>query len=75
MSTTHNGQTIDFALYRYVPSIAPAVTFVIVFAVLSILHLIRLIRYRTFFFIPFVVGLICEFCSQYLHNQKHVDRN
>ncbi|KAJ9225349.1 hypothetical protein DTO169C6_2379 [Paecilomyces variotii] len=56
---------IDYALYRYTPSIPAAVVFAGIFLFLSVLHLIRLIRNRTFFFIPFVVGLLFE-CAGYI---------
>jgi hypothetical protein len=60
MSATTSDGGIHFALYRYTPSIPAAAVFVGIFLVLSIPHLIRMIRNRTYFFIPFVVGLLCE---------------
>lgn len=60
MSSTTSDGGIDFALYRYTPSIPAAAIFAGVFLVLSVSHLIRLIRNRAYFFIPFIVGLLCE---------------
>jgi hypothetical protein len=52
--------SINYELYRYIPSIPAAAIFAVVFAILAIAHLIVLIRNRTYFFIPFLVGLFCE---------------
>jgi hypothetical protein len=60
MSTNSNDGGIDFALYRYTPSIPAAVVFAAVFLIVTILHCIRLWRYRTYFFVPFIIGLLCE---------------
>ncbi|ETI26437.1 hypothetical protein G647_03214 [Cladophialophora carrionii CBS 160.54] len=46
----------DFRLYRYDPSLGPAILFIALFFAASSLHLYQLIRTRTWFFIPFVVG-------------------
>jgi hypothetical protein len=61
MSTSSSDGGIDFALYRYTPSIPAAVVFAAVFLIVTILHGIQLWRYRTFFFIPFIIGLLCEY--------------
>ncbi|KAJ5312973.1 hypothetical protein N7508_003803 [Penicillium antarcticum] len=42
--------------YTYNPSMAAAVIFVILFAVITLLHTFHLIRTRTWFFIPLVIG-------------------
>lgn len=60
MSTTTSDGGVDFALYRYTPSIPAAAIFAGIFLLLSILHLVRLVHTRTYFFIPFIVGLLCE---------------
>ncbi|KAJ5545810.1 Protein RTM1 [Penicillium frequentans] len=65
MSTTTSDGAIDFALYRYTPSIPAAAIFAGIFLLLSILHLVRLVRNRTYFFIPFIVGLLFE-CAGYI---------
>ncbi|KAJ5803437.1 Protein RTM1 [Penicillium pulvis] len=65
MSATTNDGGLDFALYRYTPSIPAAAIFAGIFLLLSILHLVRLVRNRTYFFIPFIVGLLFE-CAGYI---------
>lgn len=60
MSDAGSGGKIDYELYRYTPSIPAAAVFVVVFAFLSISHLIVLVRHRSYFFIPFLVGLFCK---------------
>ncbi|CAG7978860.1 unnamed protein product [Penicillium salamii] len=63
MSDTDGG--IDYALYRYTPSIPAAVIFAVLFILISALHLIRLIKHRSYFFIPFLVGFLLE-CAGYI---------
>ena len=46
-------------LYQYTPSIVAAAIFIVIFAVLTILHTYRLIRTRLWFCLPFTVGGIC----------------
>lgn len=60
MNTTSNDGGINFALYRYTPSIAAAIIFAVVFFTITALHGIRLWRNRTYFFIPFIIGLLCK---------------
>ncbi|CAG8003107.1 unnamed protein product [Penicillium salamii] len=62
---TDTGGGINYALYRYTPSIPAAVIFAVLFILLSALHLIRLIKHRSYFFIPFLVGLLLE-CAGYI---------
>lgn len=50
-----------FKLYRYDPSIAAAVIFIIAFTLTTLLHGYQMIRTRTWFFIPFFIGGIFEF--------------
>ncbi|KAJ5934275.1 Protein RTM1 [Penicillium verhagenii] len=65
MSATTSDGGIDFALYRYTPSLPAAVVFAVIFLLLSIFHLIRLFKNRTYLFIPFIVGLLFE-CAGYI---------
>ncbi|KAE8396156.1 RTA1 like protein-domain-containing protein [Aspergillus alliaceus] len=51
-----NYQTAIWAYYRYYPSLAAAAIFTILFAATTFFHLYQLIRRRTWFFIPFVIG-------------------
>lgn len=60
MGSANSDGGIDFALYRYTPSIAAAVIFAVIFLILTILHGIRLWQHRTYFFVPFIIGLLCE---------------
>ncbi|KAL2753061.1 hypothetical protein ACRALDRAFT_2141493 [Sodiomyces alcalophilus JCM 7366] len=50
------GPGFDFRLYRYTPSLEGAIVSVVVFAILTAVHFWRLIRARSFYFIPFLVG-------------------
>ncbi|PYH44566.1 RTA1 domain-containing protein [Aspergillus saccharolyticus JOP 1030-1] len=50
-----------FKYYYYDPSLAAAVIFIICFLITSIWHTYQLIRTRTWFFIPFLVGGYFEF--------------
>ncbi|KAJ5880674.1 Protein RTM1 [Penicillium subrubescens] len=65
MSTNTSDGGIDFALYRYTPSIPAAVVFAAIFLIVTILHGIQLWRYRTYFFVPFIIGLLFE-CAGYI---------
>ena len=42
--------------YEYEPALAAAVTFVVLFLIIGILHTYQLLRTRTWVFIPFVIG-------------------
>jgi hypothetical protein len=49
-----------FKLYRYNPSMAAAVIFIIVFSLTTLLHGYQMFRTRTWFFTPFFIGGIFE---------------
>ncbi|GFF97760.1 protein RTM1 [Aspergillus udagawae] len=49
-------KTAVWAYYRYYPSEAAAILFTILFLITTFIHLYQLIRCRTWFFIPFVIG-------------------
>ncbi|KAI4717977.1 RTA1-domain-containing protein [Aureobasidium sp. EXF-10727] len=51
---------IDFKLYRYDPSLGAAVVFVIAFAAMTALHFYQMVRTKTYFFVPFVIGGLFE---------------
>jgi hypothetical protein len=53
-------ETVDFKLYRYNPSMAAAVIFIILFFLITTLHFYQMMRTRTWIFIPFVLGGICK---------------
>ncbi|KAF4445454.1 hypothetical protein F53441_10796 [Fusarium austroafricanum] len=56
MADAPGAEAFDFKLYRYNPSLAAAIVSVAIFAILSVLHVWRLIRVRAYYFTPFVVG-------------------
>lgn len=49
-----------FKLYRYDPSMVAAVIFIILFLIISALHTYQLVRTKTWFFIPFLIGGYCK---------------
>ncbi|CAH0054382.1 unnamed protein product [Clonostachys solani] len=51
---------ISFELFRYDPSLAAAVIFIILFLLITIVHAYQMFRTRTWFFIPFVIGGCCQ---------------
>ncbi|KAH7090302.1 RTA1 like protein-domain-containing protein [Paraphoma chrysanthemicola] len=56
-----DGENVDFKLFRYDPSMAAAVIFILLFLFISVLHLYQMVRTRTWIFIPFVLGGIFQF--------------
>lgn len=50
----------DFKLYHYNPSVAAAVVFVLLFLATSIYHVWQMVKTRTWFFLAFIIGGICE---------------
>ncbi|KAI9151341.1 RTA1 like protein [Paramyrothecium foliicola] len=46
----------SFMLYRYEPSMAAAIIFIILFLIVTLLHTYQLVMTKTWFFIPFVIG-------------------
>ncbi|KAK1150027.1 hypothetical protein N8T08_003585 [Aspergillus melleus] len=56
-NTSHGG----WKAYEYYPSMAAAVIFILLFIVVNLLHTYHLIRTRTWFFIPLVLGGWFEF--------------
>jgi hypothetical protein len=57
--------TINFEYFRYNPSLAAAVIFTILFLLTSVLHIYQLVRTRTWYFTPLVVGCLME-CLGYI---------
>ncbi|KAI1071649.1 hypothetical protein LB507_005309 [Fusarium sp. FIESC RH6] len=53
-----NGTQIVF--FEYLPNKPAAISFVALFGMTTLAHLILLIMYRAWFFIPFILGGICE---------------
>lgn len=48
-----------YKLYRYVPSIPAAAITAAVFGLLAVGYFYRIVRHRTYFFVPFIIGLLC----------------
>lgn len=47
-------------LYLYDPSLAAACIFIILFACTAVAHLVVLLKRRTWYFVPFLIGIFCE---------------
>jgi hypothetical protein len=58
--TMADSTTTKYILYHYNPSFVAAVIFIALFALSSLLHLFQLIRKRTWYFIPFLIGGFCK---------------
>ena len=50
-----------FELYKYTPSLAAAVLFIVLFALTTSLHSYQMFRTRTWFYIPFLLGGLCTY--------------
>lgn len=49
-----------FVFFHYYPSKAAAIVMVVLFALSTAMHIFQLFRKRTWYFIPFVIGGLCE---------------
>ncbi|KAF4341500.1 Rtm1p [Fusarium beomiforme] len=67
MADSSSSETFDFKLYRYDPSLPAAVVSVVVFSILSVLHVWRLFRVRAYYFTPFVIGGFCRLALSPCH--------
>lgn len=54
----------NFKLYRYDPSLPAAIIAVVVFAILTSVHLWKVIKLHTRYFIPFTIGGVCKCCME-----------
>jgi hypothetical protein len=52
-------ELLDFALYRYDVSLPAAITALVVFLVLTIVHVWRIYRHHSFYFTAFTLGGVC----------------
>lgn len=59
-------ETVEFKLYRYDPSMAAAVLFIILFLLITAIHSYQMFRTRVWIFIPFVIGGYCTSASNSL---------
>lgn len=50
--------------YDYIPSIPAAVVFIVLFGIVTVLHCWQMFHGRTWFFIAFIFGGICEYQAQ-----------
>ena len=50
-----------FVLYRYHPSMAAAVTFMLLFMATTLIHTYQMVKKKAWYFMPFIIGGICEF--------------
>ncbi|SPJ81554.1 related to 7-aminocholesterol resistance protein [Fusarium torulosum] len=66
-----NGTQIVF--FEYLPSKPAAISFVVLFGIVTLAHLVFLFIYRAWFFIPFVLGGICEIFGYFGRAQAHDD--
>ncbi|KAK3290354.1 RTA1 like protein-domain-containing protein [Chaetomium fimeti] len=55
-STASGAELLDFALYRYELSLPAAIATAVVFLILTLLHIWRIYRHRSFYFTAFTVG-------------------
>jgi hypothetical protein len=46
--------------YRYYPSNVAAIIFVVAFSATTLLHVFQVLKKRTWYFIPLVVGGVCK---------------
>ncbi|KAH8814869.1 RTA1 like protein-domain-containing protein [Xylogone sp. PMI_703] len=56
MAHSDNGTVPKFVFYHYDPSMAGAVIFIILFVITTFFHCYQLLRTRTWYFIPLVIG-------------------
>jgi len=50
----------SYILYRYDPSLVAAVIFIVLFSATTVLHLYQLVKFRTWYLIPLLVGGLCK---------------
>ncbi|KAK7755728.1 hypothetical protein SLS62_002341 [Diatrype stigma] len=62
MADQTTGGDVDFGFdyYRYNPSKGAAIVFALLFGASTALHAFQLVKNRTWYFIPFMIGGICE---------------
>lgn len=58
-ATSNDGDS-DWKAYYYEPSLPAAIIFIVLFALSTSLHMFQMIRSRTWFMVPFVIGCICK---------------
>lgn len=73
-SSGENDAWDGFELWHYTPSIAAAIIFIILFVILTAYHSFLLIRRRTWFCVPFVVGGVFEIIGYIGRAIAHSDK-
>lgn len=59
MLDPRDSESYEFAFYRYDPSMGGAILFILLFIGTTGYHVFQMVKSRTWFFIPFVIGGIC----------------
>ena len=59
-----------YILYHYYPSFAAAVIFIVLFSLTTFGHIFQLLKKRTWYFIPFVIGGLCKLYSTFSQLQN-----
>jgi hypothetical protein len=54
---------VQFELYRYTPNLAAAVIFFIAFLATTVYHLYQMVKAKSWYFTPLVIGGVCEYPS------------
>jgi uncharacterized membrane protein len=49
-----------YVLYRYIPSQVAAIVFVVAFGLTTLAHIFQLVKKRTWYFLPLVIGGLCK---------------
>ncbi|OQD66765.1 hypothetical protein PENPOL_c004G02541 [Penicillium polonicum] len=65
-----------YTLYNYGPSGVAAIIFVVLFGLTTFVHIFQMIRSRSWFFIPFIIGRIFEavgYVGRYLNSRESPD--
>ncbi|KAK9320289.1 RTA1 like protein-domain-containing protein [Lipomyces orientalis] len=58
--TGNSAQEITFEFYRYNPNLAAAIIFAALFGLVTVIHIYRVIRTKTWYFVPFLIGGVFE---------------
>ncbi|KAF4993428.1 hypothetical protein FGRMN_6516 [Fusarium graminum] len=66
-----NGTQIVF--FEYLPNKPAAISFVVLFSAATLAHLVLIFIFRAWFFIPFILGGICEIFGYFGRAQAHDD--
>jgi hypothetical protein len=60
-----------YLLYHYNPSKVAAIIFIALFSITTLLHVFQLVKKRTWYFIPFVVGGTCKSIHDRIQNIRY----